>query len=80
MMGHEQGMSWERLQASLNAALADDQRTENILRERTSLPEDMLGARRVKDVYIAPKDALKFGIVHSVAEFTLPRGNEIIQI
>jgi len=80
MVGQNEGMSWERLQSSLNAALADDQRTENILRERTSLPDEMLSARRVRDVYITPQDALKFGIVHSIAEFTLPRGNEIIQI
>ena len=80
MVGQNEGMSWERLQGSLNAALADDQRTENILRERTSLPDELLSARRVRDVYIAPQDALKFGVVHSVAEFTLPRGNEIVQI
>lgn len=80
MMGQKEGMSWEHLQSSLNAALADDQRTENILRERTTLPAEALSARRVKEVYIAPQDALKFGIVHSVAEFTLPRGNEIVQI
>jgi ATP-dependent Clp protease protease subunit len=80
MIGQKDGMMWEHLQSSLNAALADDQRTENILRERTALPDDILGARRVRDIYITPKDALKFGLVHSVAEFTLPRGNEIIQI
>lgn len=76
----QDGMSAERLQASLNAALADDQRTENILRERTTLPDNILTARRFKDVYITPDDALKFGLVHGVREFTLPHGNQIIQI
>lgn len=80
LYGGQDGMTSERLQASLNAALADDLRTENILRERTSLPGDMLAARRLKDVYITPNDALQFGLVHGVREFTLPRGNEIIQI
>ena len=76
----DERMTWERLDSSRDAALAEDQRTENILRERTSIPEDLLAARRVRDVYITPEDALKFGIVHRVAEFSLPQGNEIVQI
>ena len=78
--GGQDGMTSERLQASLNAALADDLRTENILRERTGLDDATLAARRFKDVYITPQDALKFGLVQSVGEFTLPNGNQIIQI
>lgn len=80
LFGGQEGMTSERLQASLNAALADDMRTENILRERTGLTAEVLAARRIKDVYITPDDALKFGLVHGVREFTLPRGNEVIQI
>jgi ATP-dependent Clp protease protease subunit len=34
VMPSQEGMTSERLQSSLNAALADDTRTENILRER----------------------------------------------
>lgn len=74
------GMSSERLQASLNAALADDARTENILRERTRLTDDILTARRFRDVFISPEQALQFGLVDGVREFTLPEGNQIIQI
>jgi ATP-dependent Clp protease protease subunit len=73
-------MAWERLQSALNAALADDQRTENILRERTSLPDDILSAKRLRDVHILPNDALQWGLVQSVREFTLPKGTEILQI
>jgi ATP-dependent protease ClpP protease subunit len=80
MMSQHEGMSWERLQASLGAALADDQRTEDILRERTTLPDDLLQARRVKDVHITSQDALKFGIVNSVTELAFPLGHEIVQI
>jgi ATP-dependent protease ClpP protease subunit len=74
------GMSAERLQAFLNSALADDERTEAILRERTRLTDDFLNARRFRDVYITPQVALEHGLVDGIAEFALPAGNQIIQI
>lgn len=76
----QDGMAWERLQSALNAALAEDQRTENILRERTNLPAEILSARRVRDVHILPAQALEYGIVHQIREFALPKGHQIIQI
>jgi ATP-dependent Clp protease, protease subunit len=76
----QESMTWERLDAARAAALADDERTENILRERTSIPDNLLAARRVREVFITPEDALKFGLVLSISEFALPKGNEILQI
>ena len=73
-------MNVERLQASLDATLADDRRTESILRERTSIPDNILAARTVKDVHISPQDAVKFDLAHRVCELQLPRGVQIIQI
>lgn len=75
-----ENMTWERLDSFRAAALADDQRTEDILRERTNIPGEHLSARRVKEVYITPKDALEFGIIHGIREFTLPKGQEVLQI
>jgi ATP-dependent protease ClpP protease subunit len=75
-----EGMSAERLQSALDAALADDTRTENILRERARIPDQLLAERRTKDVHIDPKQAAEYGIVHGVCEFALPRGQQIIQI
>ena len=80
VMPSQEGMTSERLQSSLNAALADDTRTESILRERAAIPEEILVARRFKDVYITPKEAMIFGLVHAVKEFSLPKGHQIIQI
>lgn len=74
------GMTAERLQSSLNAALADDGRTENILRERATIPDNILSTRRFKDVYIKPDEARSYGIVSDIREFALPPGIEIIQI
>jgi len=76
----QEGMASERLNAALKAALADDERTENILRERTSLPSSVLSGRRKREVHIRLDEALKWGLVHGVREFSLPQGNQIIQI
>ena len=80
IMSSKEDMSAQRLQSSLDSALADDRRTENILRERAAIPEEILTARRFKDVYITPKEAVIFGLVHAVREFVLPEGEQIIQI
>lgn len=73
-------MRAETLQSLLDAALADDQRTENILRQRTSIPDEALGARRFTEFYITPEKAVEFRLCDAVCDFTLPHGNEILQI
>lgn len=80
VMSSKDGMSAQRLQSSLDSALADDRRTESILRERAAIPEEILTARRFKDVYITPNEAVIYGLVHAVKEFALPDGEEITQI
>jgi ATP-dependent Clp protease protease subunit len=68
------------LQAALDAAQRDEARTESILRERTTIPSDILDARRTRDVYLTAQDALSYGLVHEIADFALPPGNKIFQI
>ena len=68
------------LLASLESAQRDEDRTEAILRERAVVPEDVLSARRTRDIYITPQEALTFGLVHEIREFALPPGNKIFQI
>lgn len=79
-MGHSDGMSARRLQSTLDAALADDDRTDNILRERSRIPADVLASRRHSEIHIAPAQAVAYGLVHAVREFTLPKGHQIVQI
>ena len=79
-MPTQEYMRAEQLQLRLEAALADDQRTEDILRQRARIPDDILTARRFKDVFITPEQAVEFGLAHLISEFSLPRGNEIFQI
>ena len=76
----QEGMGADRLQTALDAALADDRRTENILRERAKIPDRVLAERRGRDVHISPAQAAEYGIVHEVREFMVPPGNRFIQI
>jgi ATP-dependent Clp protease protease subunit len=78
-MGAE-GMSARRLQSALDAALADDDRTDNILRQYSSIPDEVLAARRHSEVHISPRKAVEFGLVQGVREFALPQGQNIVQI
>ncbi len=75
-----QEMTAVRAKTLLAASLADDDRIEKILRDRTTCPKSVLRDRRIKDVHIKPVDAVRYGIALAVKEFALPRGNQIIQI
>ena len=79
-MGSSEGMSARRLQSTLDAALADDDRTDNILREYATIPADVLAARRYSEVHISPSKAVEWRLVDGVREFSLPQGQQIIQI
>lgn len=75
-----QSLAVKPLVESLQAAIADENRTESILRAHTSLPPEILNQRRETDVYITAQDALRYGLVHEIADFALPPGNQIVQI
>jgi ATP-dependent Clp protease protease subunit len=74
------GMSARRLQSTLDAALADDDRTDDILRQYSAIPDEILAARRHSEIHIAPRQAVEFGLVQGVREFSLPKGQHIVQI
>jgi ATP-dependent protease ClpP protease subunit len=74
------GRSAEQLKTGVVSALADDKRTEDILRDRTRMPNQLLRKRRVGDVWITPDVALKYGLIHRIEEFLLPPGQKIYQI
>ena len=57
-----EGMSAHRLESALSAALADDERTESILRERAHFPDGILADRRKGDVHITPSITVAFSI------------------
>jgi ATP-dependent Clp protease, protease subunit len=73
-------MTARRLQSSLDAALADDNRTDEILRERSGIPPEILAARRHSEIHVSPSQAVEFRLVQGVREFALPKGQQIVQI
>ena len=75
-----EGIAGERIQAALNSVMADDDRTKRILRDRTSLTDEVLKSRRVRDVWLSPQEALKFGLVEEIVEFTAPQGVTLVQL
>lgn len=77
---YSEPLRWEQLDGALRSALAEEQRVDDVLRERTSLPPEMLGQRRVRDVHIDANAAKLYGFVHEVSEFALPQGEKIFQI
>lgn len=78
--GSAEGMSWERLKILMESALAEEDRTEGILRERCAIPDHLLSARRSSEVHFSAEDAVKFGVAHEVKEFSLPGGSQILQV
>ncbi len=78
--GSAEGMSWERLKVLMDSALAEEDRTDGILRDRCAIPEEMLLARRSSEVHFSAQDAVKFGVAHEVKEFSLPLGSQMYQI
>lgn len=78
--GASGALSTDVLLAALDSAQRDEARTEAILRDRTRIPDEVLTARRTRDVYITAEQALQFGLAHDIADFVLPPGNKIFQI
>jgi len=73
-------LATKALQASLEAALHDEKRTEAILRERTKIPDNLLALRLSEDIYLTATQALEYSIVSEIRHFSLPAGNPLFQI
>ena len=57
----QEALSWERLDTARSSALAEETRTENILRKRTIIPEESLSARRLSERFILVRNKLSIG-------------------
>jgi ATP-dependent Clp protease protease subunit len=72
-----EGANADRLRASINIALLDDQRTETILRKHLVLPEHLWHSHRYEDIYISACDAVEYGIATAIGDFAPPLGGKI---
>jgi ATP-dependent Clp protease protease subunit len=68
------------LRSALDTAIAEDRRTEEILRAHTRLPEELIEARRHGDVFLSADEAIRYGLCDDVREFALPSGRQILHI
>lgn len=69
-----------KLEFILSSALADEQRTEDVLRQHTRISEDLLRRRRLDEVWLSAKEALQEGLVDEVRDFTVPAGARFVVI
>ncbi|HEY9158272.1 ATP-dependent Clp protease proteolytic subunit [Candidatus Binatus sp.] len=79
-VGPYQSVNAEQLKTNLVYASGEDERTERILKERANLSEEILLAKRTREVYLPPQEALKFGLIHEIGDFILGVGNQVVQI
>lgn len=70
----------EPLKSALDTAIAEDMRTEEILRAHARLPEELLAARRHRDLFLSAAEAIRYGLADELREFALPKGSTIFQI
>lgn len=73
-------MAAEPLHEALTAAVSLDESTDNILRDRVAIPQDVLERRRYGEVFITPENAIKFGIAHLIDEVSFPDGIQVSQL
>jgi ATP-dependent protease ClpP protease subunit len=68
------------LQSSLDMALAEEARIDQILTERTNIPKSVLDQRRSLEIFFPANKALEYGLVHDIGAFTLPPGNKVFHL
>ena len=67
----------DRLRASASLAILDDERTESILREHLTLPDELWFRHRYEDIFMSADDAIKYGLATAIGDFALPLGGKI---
>lgn len=68
------------IQSTLDMALAEEARIDQILSERTNIPQDVLSQRRSVDIIFAADKAHEYGLVHEIGAFALPPGNKVFHL
>jgi ATP-dependent Clp protease protease subunit len=70
----------QELKSAVAYADAEDDRTDQIFRARTTITDEILLSKRSREIYLSPQEALKFGLVHEIGDFSVPAGVQVIQI
>ena len=70
----------EALKIIADGLMADDRRTEAILRRHVTLTQAMLDVHAHSDLHLAAPEALEVGLIEKIGGFTPPAGNPISNI
>jgi ATP-dependent Clp protease protease subunit len=70
----------ETLQIIADGLMADDRRTEAILRRHIKLTQRMWDVHAHSDLHLSPQDALDTRLIERLGDFAPPRGSRIVNI
>lgn len=70
----------EALRIIADGLIADDVRTESILKKHLQLPPVMWDVYARSDVHLTSADALKVGLIHEIGDFSPSAGSRIVDI
>lgn len=68
------------VRSTLEMALHEEARIDGILSERTAIPPEILSDRRSLDIFFTADKALEYRLVHEIAPFSLPAGNQVFHL
>jgi len=72
------GAGAARLKVLSDNLALEDARTESILRAHLNLPDELWTQITHHDVYLSGEDALAYGLVDEIAEFSPPPGTKVL--
>jgi ATP-dependent Clp protease, protease subunit len=74
------GIAASRIQPIGRQLELDDQRTEAILREHLTMPDELWEVHRVTDLWLSAQEALEYGLVTEIADFSPTFGKPIYNL
>lgn len=69
-----------QLSAATQSLKVDDDRIERILKQYIRMPDEKWDAHRFVDIFITAEEALQYGLIDEIADFSPPSGTKLINI
>lgn len=70
----------DRLQSIANSVAIDDRRTEAIIRQHLSVPDDRWTMYQTADLWFDAREAVAWGMASAIGEFAPPAGTQIFNV
>jgi ATP-dependent protease ClpP protease subunit len=78
--GAQAGVNAAKLGSLAESLLAEDARTEAIVKQRTNIPADKWSLHALQEVTFNAQEAVQFGIADDIREFQVPSGHQLFNI